>query len=75
MYGLDPRVHVLADREPPPSHEHDRPVPMETPRYKEQENLEVPAYPEITKLMTWKTSLARAVMIAANNPQASRAVG
>jgi len=41
MYGLDPGVHVPADREPPrararspspPSHEYDRPVPMERPR-------------------------------------------
>ena len=81
MYGLDPGVRVPADREPPPararspsppSQEHDRPVPMERPRYKEPEKVEVPAYPEITKLMTWKTSLARAVMIAANNPQAKQ---
>jgi len=54
-----------------PSHrEHVRVVSSDSLRRKEQEKVEVPAYPEITKLMTWKTSLARAVMIAANSPDA-----
>jgi hypothetical protein len=43
-------------------------MPSERQRYKEQEKVEVPSYPEITKLMTWKSTLARAVAIAANNP-------
>ena len=53
----------------PPVMEQEYRVPSESLRYKEQEKVEVPPYPEITKLMTWKSNLARAVMIAANNPQ------
>ena len=52
--------------------EHEYRMSSERPRYKEQEKVEVPPYPEITKLMTWKSSLARAVTIAANNPQIDR---
>jgi hypothetical protein len=69
------RVFVEHTRHRPrsssPSHrEHVRVVSSDNLRRKEQEKVEVPAYPEITKLMTWKTSLARAVMIAANSPDA-----
>ena len=60
-----PRARVRSPS--PPLREHARLAPLEGPRRKEQEKVEVPAYPEITKLMTWKTSLARAVMIAANS--------
>ena len=38
------------------------------PKHKELEKIDVPSYPEITKLITWKSSLTRAVVIAANNP-------
>ena len=31
------------------------------------EKVEVPPYPDITRLLLWKTSLVRAVVIAANN--------
>ena len=63
-----PRARVRSPS--PQQHGPNRPLPLERPRYKEQEKVEVPAYPEITKLMTWKTSLATAVMIAANSPDA-----
>jgi hypothetical protein len=40
------------------------------PRHKELEKVDVPPYPEITKLLTWRSGLIRAVIIAANSPDA-----
>ena len=45
----------------PPAMEREYRMSSDRPRYKEQEKVEVPPYPEITKLTTWKSNPARAV--------------
>ena len=65
-----------AEREPsvqargrsPPRMESGSRGPFEMLRHKELEKVDVPLFPEITKFMIWKSTLARAVAIAANNP-------
>jgi hypothetical protein len=79
VYGWEPEGYARVDAEfsrprtrspSPPFHGYDRQASLERPRGKELEKVGVRPYPEITKLMTWKTSLARAVMITANSNNA-----
>ena len=48
--------------------------PSERPKHKELEKIDPPSYPEITKLLLWKTSLVRSVIIASNNPNVQSVV-